>query len=113
MLVAPFVGRIRHCVLPDLARGVVSRDYFLEKLADAGLEPVWILAGEKNAYAGQGIGGSNGGFGGRLSHTTVVAMEAGHAEVTWHQDRVPCANQMPARKAEGQQPFSVLIGWVH
>lgn len=62
---------------PGSRAGVVSRDYFLEKLADAGLEPVWILAGEKNAYAGQGIGGSNGGFGGRLSHTTVVAMEAG------------------------------------
>lgn len=30
---------------------VVSRDYFLEHLARAGLEPVWVLAGEKNVYA--------------------------------------------------------------
>lgn len=55
--------------------GVVSHDYFLDKLASAGLEPVWVLAGEKNVYPGQGVGGSMGGFGGRLSHTTVFAME--------------------------------------
>ena len=57
--------------------GVVSYDYFLSKLATAGLEPVWVLAGEKNVYAGQDIGGGMGGFGGRLSHTTAFAMEAG------------------------------------
>jgi hypothetical protein len=56
--------------------GVVSRDYFLERLAQAGLEPVWILAGEKNVYAGQGLGVGNG-FGGRLHHTTVFTMVGG------------------------------------
>jgi hypothetical protein len=56
--------------------GVVARDYFLERLAQAGLEPVWILAGEKNVYAGQGLGGGNG-FGGRLSHTTVFTVDGG------------------------------------
>lgn len=57
--------------------GVVSSDYFLNKLAGAGLEPVWVLAGEKNVYAGQDIGVSSGGFGGRLHHTTAFAMDAG------------------------------------
>ena len=56
--------------------GVVSRDYFLDKLASAGLEPVWVLAGEKNVYAGQDLGVSMGGFGGGLYHTTAFAMEA-------------------------------------
>lgn len=56
--------------------GVVSRDYFLEHLTQARLEPVWILAGEKNVYAGQGLGGGNG-FGGRLHHTTVFTIDGG------------------------------------
>lgn len=56
--------------------GMVSRDYFLERLARAGLEPVWILAGEKNVYAGQGLGGGDG-FGGRLHHTTVFTIDGG------------------------------------
>ena len=57
--------------------GVASRDYFLDRLASAGLEPVWVLAGEKNVYEGQDVGMSMGGFGGCLYHTTVFAMEAG------------------------------------
>ena len=57
--------------------GVVSRDYFLNKLASASLEPVWVLAGEKNVYAGQDFGVSRGGFGGSLYHTTAFAMDAG------------------------------------
>lgn len=57
--------------------GVVSRDYFLNKLASAGLEPVWVLAGEKNVYAGQDLGVSMGGFGGSLYHTSVFTTEAG------------------------------------
>lgn len=57
--------------------GVASRDYFVSKLASAGLEPVWVLAGEKNVYAGNGVGVSMGGFGGRLYYTTAFAMEAG------------------------------------
>lgn len=56
--------------------GVVSRDYFLGKLASAGLEPVWLLAGEKNVYAGHDVGVSMGGFGGGLYHTTAFTMEA-------------------------------------
>lgn len=57
--------------------GVVSRDYFLSKLASADLEPVWVLAGEKNVYEGQDYGGSGGGFGGRLCHTTAFVMDGG------------------------------------
>lgn len=55
--------------------GVVSRDYFLQRLAQAGLEPVWVLAGEKNVYAGQDLGGGNG-FGGCLYHTTVFTIDS-------------------------------------
>jgi hypothetical protein len=57
--------------------GVASRDHFLSKLAAAGLEPVWVLAGEKNVYAGHDLGVTMGGFGGGLYHTTAFAMEAG------------------------------------
>jgi len=57
--------------------GVVSSEYFLSKLASVGLEPVWVLAGEKNVYAGQGFSVSSGGFGGRLYHTTAFAMDSG------------------------------------
>ena len=56
--------------------GLVSRDYFLERLTRAGLEPVWILAGEKNVYTGQDSGTGNG-FGGRLNHTTVFTVDGG------------------------------------
>lgn len=57
--------------------GVVCREYFIERLALAGLEPVWILAGEKNVYAGQDLAGGNG-FGGRLHHTTVFTVDDGN-----------------------------------
>lgn len=53
--------------------GVISREYFLQCLAQAGLEPVWVIAGEKNVYGGQDVGLRNG-FGGCLYHTTVFTM---------------------------------------
>jgi hypothetical protein len=56
--------------------GVVSREYFLQRLSQAGLEPVWVIAGEKNVYGGQDVGGSNG-FGGCLYHTTAFAIRGG------------------------------------
>lgn len=56
---------------------MASRDYFVSKLAIAGPEPVWVLAGEKNVYAGNVVGVSMEGFGGSLHHTTTFAMEAG------------------------------------
>ncbi|MBS0339627.1 MAG: hypothetical protein JSS56_03810 [Proteobacteria bacterium] len=55
--------------------GVVSRDYLLDRLARAGLEPLWVLAGEKNVYAGKDLG-ANGGFGGSLYHTTVFMVDS-------------------------------------
>ncbi len=58
------------------AAGVVCADYFIERLAEANLEPVWILAGEKNVYGGQNLGGGKG-FGGSLYHTTVFIMDGG------------------------------------
>lgn len=80
---------------------IVSRDYFLEKLASAGLEPVWVLAGEKNVYAGQDLGGS-GGYGGGLYHTTAFAMDAGTlksfgTKIEFH---APSADQLERLKAE-------------
>lgn len=60
---------------------MVSRDYFVERLAESGLEPVWILVGEKNVYAGQDLARSNG-FGGRLHHTTVCTMSMSGESLT-------------------------------
>lgn len=68
--------------LKELGSGaaVVSRDYFLNMLAEAGLEPVWVLAGEKNVYAGQDLGSSRG-FGGRVYHTTTYTIDSGSVKV--------------------------------
>ncbi len=81
--------------------GVVSRDYFLGKLSSAGLEPVWVLAGEKNVYSGQDVGAGMGGFGGRLSHTTALAMEAGVLKSfgTKTEFHAPSAEQLDELKA--------------
>jgi len=81
--------------------GVVSRDYFLDKLTRAGLEPVWVLAGEKNVYQGQDVGVSHGGFGGGLYHTTAFAMEAGTLKSfgTKTEFHAPSANQLEKLKA--------------
>lgn len=81
--------------------GVVSRDYFLNKLASAGLEPVWVLAGEKNVYAGQDFSVSSGGFGGRLYHTTAFAMNAGTLTSfgTRTEFHAPSADQLEKLKA--------------
>lgn len=81
--------------------GVVSRDYFLSKLTSAGLEPVWVLAGEKSVYAGQDLGISMGGFGGSLYHTTAFVMEAGilrsiGTETEFH---APSADQLKELRA--------------
>ena len=56
---------------------VASGDYFLSMLAKADLEPVWVLAGEKNVYGGQDLGSTRGGFGGSVYLTTVYTMDAG------------------------------------
>lgn len=82
--------------------GLVSRDYFLDKLASAGLEPVWVLAGEKNVYAGQDVGVSMGGFGGSLYHTTVFATEAGGLKSfgTRTDFHAPSAEQLDKLKAQ-------------
>lgn len=81
--------------------GVVSHNYFLGKLASAGLEPVWVLAGEKNVYAGQDVGVSMGGFGGCLYHTTAFAMEAGVLKSfgTRTEFHAPSAEQLEKLKA--------------
>ncbi|GAA4340681.1 hypothetical protein GCM10023165_20850 [Variovorax defluvii] len=81
--------------------GVVSHDYFLGKLASAGLEPVWVLAGEKNVYAGQDVGVSMGGFGGGLYHTTAFAMAAGGLKSfgTRTEFHAPSAEQLDKLKA--------------
>lgn len=82
--------------------GVVSHDYFLGKLAGAGLEPVWVLAGEKNVYAGQDVGASIGGFGGGLYHTTVFAAEVGSLKSfgTRTEFHAPSAEQLDKLKEQ-------------
>lgn len=81
--------------------GVASRDYFMSKLASAGLEPIWVLAGEKNVYAGNDVGVAMGGFGGRLYHTTAFAMEAGVMKSfgTKTEFQAPSAEQLDKLKA--------------
>lgn len=81
--------------------GIVSRDYFLNRLASAGLEPVWVLAGEKNVYAGQDLSMSLGGFGGRLHHTTALAMDGGTLRSfgTKSEFHAPSAEQLKKLKA--------------
>jgi hypothetical protein len=76
---------------------VVSRDYFLSMLAKAGLEPVWVLAGEKNVYPGQSLGSSRG-FGGCVGHTSVYTVEAGAIKVagTMTERYKPSAEQLQA-----------------
>lgn len=63
---------------PGAGAALVSRDYFLQRIRDAGLEPVWIIAGEKNVYGGQFLGSSNTGYGGTLYHTTVFTLDGGN-----------------------------------
>ena len=81
--------------------GVVSREYFLGKLASAGLEPVWVLAGEKNVYAGQNLNASMRGFGGSLYHTTAFAMEGSTLTSigTTTEFQAPSADQLEKLKA--------------
>lgn len=81
--------------------GVVSHDYFLSKLASVGLEPVWVLAGEKNVYAGRDVGASHGGFGGCLYHTTAFAVEAGvlKSRGTQTEFHAPSAEQLAKLKS--------------
>jgi len=81
--------------------GVASRDYFVSKLASAGLEPVWVLAGEKNVYAGSDVGVSMGGFGGSLYHTTAFLMNAGVLKSfgTKTEFHAPSAEQLDKLKA--------------
>lgn len=81
--------------------GLVSRDYFLDKLESAGLEPVWVVAGEKNVYGDLEQGISQNGFGGRLYHTTAFAMEAGNLKSfgTRTEFHAPSAEQLKNLKA--------------
>lgn len=82
------------------AAGVVSRDYFLDRLASAGLEPVWVLAGEKNVYSGNELGGSSG-FGGCLYHTTVFTIDSGTLNQFGQKTefRAPSGEQLKVLKA--------------
>lgn len=82
---------------------VVSRDYFLRMLAKAELEPVWILAGEKNVYAGTSLGNGRG-FGGSIYHTTVYTMDAGAVKFagTLTEHHKPSAEQLLALRAADQ-----------
>ncbi|MEL7937749.1 hypothetical protein [Pseudomonas delhiensis] len=82
---------------------VVSRNYFLSMLAKADLEPVWVLAGEKNVHAGQSLGVSRG-FGGSIYHTTVYTMDSGTVTVvgTMTQRHKPSAEQLRALRDADQ-----------
>lgn len=72
----------------------------LDRLASAGLEPVWVLAGEKTVYAGHDLGDGNG-FGGCLYHTTVFTVESGNLKSVGQKTefRTPSAEQLKVLQA--------------
>lgn len=55
---------------------LVDREAFLRTLDKAGLAPVWVIAGEKNVYGGDGKG-----FGGRLNFTSLYWQQDGDWEI--------------------------------
>jgi hypothetical protein len=55
---------------------VVSREFFEKGLRQSGLASVWVIAGEKNVYPAQSIGGDRG-WGGCLYHTTILSLVEG------------------------------------
>lgn len=75
---------------------VISRAFFLEGLERAGLEPVWVIAGEKNVYGGQSPGQM--GFGGRILHTTAYYLEAGTLRLAkqHREEMAPSSEQLKA-----------------
>lgn len=76
--------------------GVVSQDAFLRGLERAGLEAVWVIAGEKNVYAAQAV--STTGFGGSVYHTTVYRLEEGGLTCDGElvEDHPPTTDQLKA-----------------
>lgn len=64
-------------------------------------DKLWVLASEKNVYAGQDFGVSIGGFGGSLYHTTAFAMDAGTLTSfgTRTEFHAPSADQLEKLKA--------------
>jgi hypothetical protein len=54
--------------------GVVGRELFLATVEAAGLEPVWLIAGEKNVY---GADMARGGFGGRVTYSIAYRLVDG------------------------------------
>jgi hypothetical protein len=74
---------------------LISRDFFIERLAGAGLEPVWVLAGEKNVY---GPSSPASAFGGCVMHTTAFYLSEGKltATETYREELRPSAEQLRA-----------------
>jgi hypothetical protein len=56
------------CFEAGRGAALVDQDKFLDAVRAEGLEPVWVLAGEKNVYGGNGL---SSGWGGRMLHTNV------------------------------------------
>lgn len=73
---------------PGPAAALVDRDAFLSMLQREKLAAVWIIAGEKSVYGGRDIGG---GFGGRLTHTTIYWFDG-----QWKQSQTHKVLQKPS-----------------
>lgn len=67
---------------------------FLAAVRAEGLEPVWVLAGEKNVYGGNGL---DSGWGGRMLHTNVYRFVDGELSGTSESSFVePSQDQLEA-----------------
>lgn len=85
---------------PGTGAALVCRDYFLQGLNEAGFEPVWVIAGEKNVYGAQHLTSSSG-YGGTLYHTTVFTVVGGNLNLLGQKTdfRQPNAEQIAALRA--------------
>ena len=85
---------------PGTGAALVCLDYFLQRLNEAGFEPVWVIAGEKNVYGAQHLTSSSG-YGGTLYHTTVFTVVGGNLNLLGQKTdfRQPNAEQIAALRA--------------
>ena len=90
---------------PGFQVGMVDRDAFLGMLEREGLSAIWVIAGEKGTFGGDEL---IGGFGGRLMHTGVYAIEAGRwSRSLYHEREKPVPDQL--RRFLGFEPSEVML----
>ena len=85
------------------AAAIVDRDEFLKILNRQGLSAIWVIAGEKNAYAG------DRGFGGCLRHTEIYHLDGEGFARHRHTDRLhPDQSQLGEFFGEDPVPSGIM-----